>query len=70
MTDDQQIYELEVASKVELVAMVNRWKSAYDQLYVHHQQTSEQHEARLRMLSFELIVGFPIIRPVSFRVNT
>ncbi len=54
MTDYQQLYEQEVASKVELVAMVNQWKSAYDQLYVHHQQTSEQHEARLSMLSFEL----------------
>lgn len=34
--------------------MVNQWKHAYDELYVHHQQTSEQQEARLRMLAFEM----------------
>ena len=34
--------------------MVNQWKRAYDELYVHHQQTSEQNEARLKMLAFEM----------------
>lgn len=52
--DYQQLYEQELASKTELVAMVNQWKHAYDELYVHHQQTSEQQEARLKMLAFEM----------------
>jgi transposase len=52
--DYQQLYEQELASKTELVAMVNQWKRAYDELYVHHQQTSEQNEARLKMLAFEM----------------
>lgn len=54
MVDYQQLYEQERAGKAELVAMVNQWKSAYDTLYVHHQQTSNQNEQKLSLLSFEL----------------